>query len=584
MEAMALTTAQHKMMEDGEAEYNALPDDKKKVIERAMKDFGKEAAFYLVNHLHQATIKNRRKGDLLKPGASYTLLIDGLNLGASADDVAALLHEIDNSIDPVEISAVTTIQPPRQAADFKGIANTISARIMDLPVTSRISEFAAGTIDVSDLSAQAQSLIIRAEHDMFARTVVHETATFVLLRDVCCALGVPPLVFESIIHDAIHVALPDALSTAVIAVRAEEHTFADRSDGKRTRKVPVSAGYDKTRTLVYTTDQKTRDHLVSTNSLLDLKIGSRRFGITCQVLLQKLRPKDEHVSRNEQVLSRRGARILQDVRENYPPTVMVKRLTFEPKVEFVPNGLPLLHKLSPPGQEQEACSAMGGLACGIYEAIIPRNEQNQINYHGEWHIFVLESGNTTFAEQLKTKLIGKSAVRPGASKIFNAFTTTAVTITNIATAAPQAQHTGTPQISVDEFSQKLTRLLLDQPRYLYSETLDGKPLITNEKDGELTPYDSLGAIGPSGHAGSPDIRTVLLENHVPESIFYETLSIQAELENLLMINGTIGDRPVWYICHPLRKPALPSVLDSDVAMAEDKPNQDDLANTEMKQD
>jgi hypothetical protein len=227
---------------------------------------------------------------------------------------------------------------------------------------------------------------------------------------------------------------------------------------------------------------------------------------------------------------------------------------------------------------------MGGLACGIYETIIPRNEQNQINYHGEWHIFVLESGNTTFAEQLKTKLTSKSAVRPGASKIFNAFTTTAVTITNIATAAPQAQHTGTPQISVDEFSQKLTRLLLDQPRYLYSETLDGKPLITNEKDGELTPYDSLGAIGPSGHAGSPDIRTVLLENHVPESIFYESLSIQAELENLMMIDGTIGDRPVWYICHPLRKPALPSVLASDAAMAEAKPNQDDLANAEMKQD
>ncbi len=106
------------------------------------------------------------------------------------------------------------------------------------------------------------------------------------------------------------------------------------------------------------------------------------------MLLQKLRP-NEHVSRNEKVLSRRGARILQDVREHYPPTVMIKRLTFEPKVEFGTNGLPLLHKLSPPGQEQEACSGMGGLACGVYETIIPRNEQNRINYRGEWHVFVL---------------------------------------------------------------------------------------------------------------------------------------------------------------------------------------------------
>ena len=54
--------------------------------------------------------------------------------------------------------------------------------------------------------------------------------------------------------------------------------------------------------------------------------------------------------------------------------------------------------------------------------------------------------------------------------------------------------------------------------------------------------------------------------------------------NVLMIDGDVGGRPVWYICHPLRKPALPSVLASDAAMAEAKPNQDDLANAEMKQD
>jgi hypothetical protein len=55
------------------------------------------------------------------------------------------------------------------------------------------------------------------------------------------------------------------------------------------------------------------------------------------------------------------------------------------------------------------------------------------------------------------------------------------------------------------------------------------------------------------------------------------------LENL-MIDGTIDDRPVWYICHPLRKPLLPWVLASAAAIAIDKRNQDDLANTEMKQD
>jgi hypothetical protein len=253
---------------------------------------------------------------------------------------------------------------------------------------------------------------------MFARLVIHETATFVLLRDMCSALGVTPLVFEKNIHGAIQVALPAESSDA--AVLAKEHTYPNSSDEKRTEKVPVSAGYDKTRTLVYTTDQKARDRLESNNSVRDLKIasGSHRCGITCQVLLQKLRPKDEHVSRNEQVLTRREERILQDVREHYPPTVMVKRLTFEPKVEFVTNGVPLLHKLSPPGQEQEACSAMGGLAWGVYATIIPRNEQNQINYRGEWHVYVLESGTTTFADQRKTKLTSKDAVNYGASKTF----------------------------------------------------------------------------------------------------------------------------------------------------------------------
>ena len=446
---VALTTAQQKMIQDGETEYNALPDNKKKVIERAIKELGKEQAFYLINHFHQAVLKNKRKGDILKSGASYTLLIDGLNLGSTAEDVKALFHEIDHSIDPGEISAVTIMQPPRQAEDCKGIAKTVSARTTEVPVTTRISEFTEGTLDVSGLSVNAQNLIVRAAHDIFARLVIHETAIFVLLRDMCSALGMPALVFEKIIHDAIQAALPAESSQTIVAVRAEEHTYVDRSDGKRTRKVPVSAGYNKTRTLVYTTDQEARDRLVSNNSVLELKIGCHRCGITFQVLLQKLRPKEEHMSRNEQLRTRREERILQEVREHYPPTIRLKRLTFEPKIGFVENGRPLLHRMSPPAQEQEACKVMGGLACGVYASIIPRNEQNQINYRGEWHVYVLEADTTTFADQLKTKLTSKSAASYGGSKIFNTITTTTVTVANVVTAAPQAQHA--PQMSADEF-------------------------------------------------------------------------------------------------------------------------------------
>jgi hypothetical protein len=71
-------------------------------------------------------------------------------------------------------------------------------------------------------------------------------------------LAMPPFVpknqLEIITVMLIRCALPLGLSETVVAVQSEEHTYVDRSDGKKTKKVPVSADYLNTRTLVYLTE------------------------------------------------------------------------------------------------------------------------------------------------------------------------------------------------------------------------------------------------------------------------------------------------------------------------------------------
>ena len=578
MADVELTPVHQKMISNGEAEYNALPDDKKKVIDRVIKEYDKEHAFYLISHFNQGSHVSRSKGDRLQPGALYTLLVDGINLGASPDDLAALFHEIDTDIEPKEISESTIIQPPRQSADLKSLNATVEARVTDILVTQRLSEFAAGTLDVSGLSAMAQNLIIRGDHDMSARLVISETPSFILLRDMCHALGMAPHIFEEMILSALRQALPSDLKNHLVAVRAEEHTFVSKSDGKRTKMVPVSAGWNTTRTLVYTKDKDARDQLVSRNSLSVLNFGSHMWGMKCQVFLQRLRPKDEHLSMNGKALQKREGCILQEVRENYPDFTL-KRLTFDPDTVLGEQASPFLNKWGPSAQEQEASKALGGLAWGVIAVVLPRTEQNQLNHRGPWHAYVLDSPESTFGEQLKARLTSKGPAKTHGSNVFNSITATTVEVANIELSAPQVQPTS--QISSDELIQILISTLLDRPQYLYSETANGDPLITNERDGTITSYDSIGQIGPSGHNGYPDIRVLLNEQAVPESVFFESLFTMVATGNVLMIDGDVGGRPVWYICHAIRKPSLPSVA---AAEAPASASSDKAADQSMKQD
>jgi hypothetical protein len=65
-----------------------------------------------------------------------------------------------------------------------------------------------------------------------------------------------------------------------------------------------------------------------------------------------------------------------------------------------------------------------------------------------------------------------------------------------------------PQISADKdkYAQTLTHVLLNQLRYLYTETIDGELVARQSSYAIRQYYDSIGPIGPSGHYGYPNIR------------------------------------------------------------------------------